>query len=257
MGLVVYYDIEWWKLHRTGPTTHRSCGGGSPKYSKLELIMRPAEQRATNWLPACHRTWGRNCHLVFARVVELVETTSSLNSMESRHRNKDCWSLYLTTWWKSRDQLTAILISFAWNLDSSGFHMLTVQLTNLPGSGRYQCDCKDSQTILWDSLALAPIHSFQCDGITQWWCFTLICLVLSRIPCGHCQPPILMVCPQDCIVVAFVICKFIRQQISMVQWKTLAQRHCTCWSICCNSSSCRVGNCPRGQVLWRMKELLI
>ena len=27
------------------------------------------------------------------------------------------------------------------------------------------------------------------------------------------QPPILMGCPQDCIVVAFVICKFIRQQI--------------------------------------------
>ena len=31
-------------------------------------------------------TW----YLVLDRVVDLVETTSSLNSMESRHRNKNC-----------------------------------------------------------------------------------------------------------------------------------------------------------------------
>ena len=155
---------------------------------------------------------------------------------------------------------TWILQGFTcWLSNCQTYQVLAVRLglSNCQRNMAHQCNCKDRQTILWDSLALAPIHSFQCDGITQWWCFTLICLVLSRIPCGHCQPPILMVCPQDCIVVAFVICKFIRQQISMVQWKTLAQRHCTCWSICCNSSSCRVGNCPRGQVLWRMKELLI
>ena len=86
---------------------------------------------------------------------------------------------------------------------------------------RIPTGCVDhfSLTILWMTFAHSVVSLFD-----MWLSFAF--------PAVTFQPPILMGCPQDCIVVAFVICKFICQQIYRVSMKNICNAQRLSYTIC-------------------------